>query len=73
MYMYIHVTTLVVELTGVWCGGCDVVDGSRVEGQPLSRGKAEVTVRMGTLVAVVYVRVEMNVILTLRAELLTTV
>ena len=49
------------------------MDGSRMEGQPLSRGKAEVTVRMGTLVAVVYVRVEMNVVLTLGTELLTTV
>ena len=49
------------------------MDSSRVEGQPLSRGKAKVTVRMGTLVAVVNVRVEMNVVLTLGAELLTTV
>ena len=77
MYVYIQfhssLCCMAVELTGVWCGGCDVVDGSRVEGQPLSWRKAEVTVRMGTLVAVVNVRVEMNVVLALRAKLLTTV
>ena len=49
------------------------MDGSRVKCQPLSRRKAEVTVRMRTLVAIVNVRVKMNVILTLRAKLLTAV
>jgi hypothetical protein len=44
-----------------------------VEGQPLSRRKAEVTVRVRALVAIVDVRVEMNVVLALRAKLLTAV
>ena len=46
---------------------------SGMEGQPLSRGKAEVTVWVRTLVAVVDVRVEVNVVFTLRAKLLTAV
>ena len=46
---------------------------SCVKGQPLPGGEAEITVWMRTLVAIVNVRVEMDVIFSFRTELLTTV
>ena len=49
------------------------MNSSCVERQPLSRREAEVTVRMRALVAIVDVRVEMDVVFCFRAELLATV
>ena len=49
------------------------MNGTGMEGQPLPGGKAEVAVWVGTLVTVVDVRVEMNIVFTLRTKLLATV